>query len=240
MSHSHSSQTDRRLDLHIDFIDECEQSAHIKLVSERRQLIERVLREACEVPVVKDRLLKRWQKARGFEEGATADPFYPAYPGYPADDRVLRFELVLVNALSNTSQEANRDFRDRDRPTNVLSFPAELEAVELSFFSEALSASAESAEPADQALSGALPLGDLILCAEVIQKEATDQAKTLNAHYAHLACHGLLHLLGYDHAGDDEADEMEALEIQLLDRLGFANPYQAGKGQAASAANDQL
>ena len=68
-------------------------------------------------------------------------------------------------------------------------------------------------------------LGDLALCASVIKDEARRQHKPLQAHWAHMVVHGMLHLQGYDHINEQEADEMEALEIRILDRLGFDNPY---------------
>ncbi len=100
------------------------------------------------------------------------------------------------------SQMLNRDYRGKDRPTNVLSFPMELpEELDLPI------------------------LGDLVICAPVVAREAEQQDKSLQAHWAHMVIHGVLHLQGYDHIADDEAEEMEALEIRLLQQLGFANPY---------------
>ena len=69
-------------------------------------------------------------------------------------------------------------------------------------------------------------LGDIVICAQVVSLEAQEQAKALEAHWAHMVVHGVLHLLGYDHLNDDEAEEMESLEIQLLSELAFPNPYQ--------------
>ena len=100
------------------------------------------------------------------------------------------------------SQMLNRDYRGKDKPTNVLSFPMELpEELDLPI------------------------LGDLVICAPVVAREAEQQDKSLQAHWAHMVIHGVLHLQGYDHIADDEAEEMEALEIRLLQQLGFANPY---------------
>ena len=100
------------------------------------------------------------------------------------------------------SQELNRDYRGKDKPTNVLSFPFEApEHIDLNL------------------------LGDLVLCAPVIEQEAREQGKTLEAHWAHMIVHGTLHLQGYDHIEDDEAEAMEQLEIRILGGLGFANPY---------------
>jgi probable rRNA maturation factor len=71
------------------------------------------------------------------------------------------------------------------------------------------------------------PLGDLVICAQVLRTEARDQKKSLRAHWAHLVVHGSLHLIGYDHEKDTDADRMERREIAVLRRLGFANPYRS-------------
>jgi probable rRNA maturation factor len=106
------------------------------------------------------------------------------------------------------SQELNRDYRGKDKPTNVLSFPFEApEHIDLNL------------------LGGFNLLGDLVLCAPVIEQEAKEQGKTLEAHWAHMIVHGTLHLQGYDHIEDDEAEAMEQLEVQILGGLGFSNPY---------------
>ena len=96
----------------------------------------------------------------------------------------------------------NRDYRGKDYATNVLSFPAGAVAV---------------VEPR--------PLGDLVVCASVVAREARVQRKTARAHWAHLVVHGVLHLLGHDHEDEDEARRMERREIAVLRALGFANPY---------------
>ena len=106
------------------------------------------------------------------------------------------------------SRRLNARFRDRDKPTNVLSFPvAEL--------------------PAPEAVDGPRPLGDLVICPQVLRAEAREQRKSLRAHWAHLVVHGSLHLIGYDHQRDADADRMERREIAVLRRLGFANPYRS-------------
>jgi probable rRNA maturation factor len=103
------------------------------------------------------------------------------------------------------SRRLNAQYRGRDKPTNVLSFPvAELPAV----------SDGESR-----------PLGDLVICPQVLRTEAREQRKSLRAHWAHLVVHGSLHLIGYDHERDTDADRMERREIAVLRRLGFANPY---------------
>ncbi len=115
-----------------------------------------------------------------------------------------RDALIGVRIVDETeSRTLNRDYRHRDRPTNVLSFPY----------------------PPPSGIEADFPLGDLVLCAPVIVREARAQGKTLEAHWAHLVIHGTLHLLGYDHINEAEARRMEALEIRLLTRLGFPDPY---------------
>lgn len=103
--------------------------------------------------------------------------------------------------------ELNRDYRNQDKPTNVLSFPMDL-SVELS---EEI---------------GISMLGDIIICAPVVEREAAEQNKPLQSHWAHMVIHGTLHLLGYDHIEDEEAEEMESLEIEIMHGLGYKDPYQ--------------
>lgn len=113
-------------------------------------------------------------------------------------------ELSIRIVDEAESQSLNHEYRGKDKPTNVLSFPFESpEHIELSL------------------------LGDLIICAPVVANEAAEQSKTLQAHWAHMVVHGVLHLLGYDHIEDDEAEEMEALETQILSQLGYSDPYAA-------------
>ncbi|APZ42306.1 rRNA maturation RNase YbeY [Acidihalobacter ferrooxydans] len=114
----------------------------------------------------------------------------------PAQEVVLRF----VDARE--SQALNRDYRGKDSPTNVLSFTFE--------------------SPPGMALP---LLGDLVICAEVVEREAREQRKTCEAHFAHIVIHGLLHLQGHDHEAETDAQRMEALEIEILRRLGYDNPY---------------
>ncbi len=110
---------------------------------------------------------------------------------------------VTIRIVDETeSQQLNFDYREKDKPTNVLSFPFQCPpGIELPL------------------------LGDLVICAQVVAREAQEQQKTLHAHWAHMVVHGSLHLLGFDHINDADAEEMEAEEIQILQELGFANPY---------------
>lgn len=112
-------------------------------------------------------------------------------------------EVTLRFVDESESQALNACYRDKDKPTNVLSFPAEL----------------PDFIPSDL-------LGDLVLCHSVIVDEAKQQNKPLDHHYIHLCVHGTLHLLGFDHIDDDEAEIMEQHEITLLAQLSIDDPYQ--------------
>ena len=100
-------------------------------------------------------------------------------------------------------QQLNKQYRDKDKATNVLSFPM------------------QSPEEA-----GVCLLGDIALCAAVINREAKQQVKADKAHWAHMVVHGMLHLQGFDHIRNEQAEEMEQLEIEILNQLGFDNPYE--------------
>lgn len=112
-------------------------------------------------------------------------------------------ELSIRIVDTAESQQLNREYRQQDKPTNVLSFPADIP----DFIDTPL-------------------LGDLVICAAIVATEAEQQHKTYQAHWAHMTIHGTLHLLGYDHIDDAEADVMEALEVKLLAALGFSSPYE--------------
>ncbi len=111
------------------------------------------------------------------------------------------------------SANLNRLYRGKDKATNVLSFPAKHQETE-----EALWQPPHHAEQQEL-------LGDLVLCPEVVNREAEEQGKTLADHWTHMLLHGLFHLLGHDHIEPSDAEEMEALEIDALQKLGINNPY---------------
>lgn len=116
-------------------------------------------------------------------------------------------ELSIQIVDEQTISELNETYRHKSGPTNVLSFPFE----------------APPGLPEEEAEA---LLGDIVICAQVVSNEAQQQQKSLQAHWAHMVVHGVLHLLGYDHLNDEEAEQMESLEIQLLSELTFPNPYQ--------------
>jgi len=124
------------------------------------------------------------------------------------DDLPLeRAEISVVLADDALVRKLNADYRDKDKPTNVLSF-ASLD---------------DDGEPLPE--DGPLVLGDVILAYETIAAEAVEQGKTLGDHLSHLVVHGVLHLLGFDHEEDDEAEDMEFLETAALAAIGIADPY---------------
>ncbi len=118
-------------------------------------------------------------------------------------------ELSILLADDAFVQSLNRKFRDQDKPTNVLSFP-------------------HSPVPADALYDEPSSLGDIALAWETLTAEAKAQNKSFDDHLAHLVVHGVLHLLGYDHVDDEDADRMEARERELLLRFGVADPYNSG------------
>lgn len=130
-----------------------------------------------------------------------------AYAGEREASAVLR----IVNA--DEAQSLNHDYREKNYATNILSFPSD--------FSELPDGLLDDDELGY--------LGDLVVCAEVVNEQADEQKKTVDQHWAHLVIHGILHLQGYDHISEPEASEMEAIEIKLLGELGVPNPYNETK-----------
>jgi probable rRNA maturation factor len=132
--------------------------------------------------------------------GALGEAPVCAASGRPARDGDVC--VRVVDAAE--SQRLNRQYRGRDAPTNVLSFPADID------------------------LPDALIWGDVIVCADVVTREAKDQGKGRDDHFAHMVVHGVLHLLGYDHQSAAQAAVMERLEIQVLRGFGIEDPYGEG------------
>lgn len=117
-------------------------------------------------------------------------------------DELNQAEVSVYIVDEEEAKSLNFQYRGKDKPTNVLSFPADIP---------------------DEV--GVPLLGDLVVCAPVVEREAAEQGKSLEAHWAHMLVHGTLHLLDYDHIEEDEAEVMEALETRLLTQLNFPAPY---------------
>ena len=142
-------------------------------------------------------------------------------PGLPTEQQLSQWASAAVRDERHESevsirivdteegQELNLQWRGKDYATNVLSFPSDL--------------------PAELELP---LLGDLVICAPVVEREAAEQKKTPLSHWAHMVIHGTLHLLGYDHIEDPDAEAMEALETEIMASLGFSDPYQQDYSQA--------
>lgn len=111
-------------------------------------------------------------------------------------------EIVIRLVDEDEVQGLNREYRGKDKPTNVLSFPSNLPEIVNSDL-----------------------LGDLVICVPVVLRESQEQGKTPEAHWAHMVVHGVLHLIGYDHQNEDEAKTMERLEGEVMTSLGFQDPY---------------
>lgn len=155
---------------------------------------------------------KDWQQiAERAVAAAVAESLYP-------DLQVSAVQIELSIRLTDDDEVhvLNRDYREKDKPTNVLSFPM-LEPEEVAGIGEG---------PIPEAM-----LGDIILAQGVCAREAADKNIGFEEHASHLIVHGTLHLLGYDHMMEDEAEEMEATEIRALARLGIADPYLLQTGE---------
>ena len=115
-------------------------------------------------------------------------------------DKVCELAIRVVDATEGL--QLNETFLEKKYPTNVLSFRADIQIPE-----------------------GPIILGDIAICLPVVKKEAHEQSKSLEQHFAHMVVHGCLHLMGYDHVNDNDANEMEVKEIGILSDLGYPNPY---------------
>jgi len=114
------------------------------------------------------------------------------------DQQIVALRIVDEEEMS----KLNSQYRQKAGPTNVLSFPADLhEEIDIPF------------------------IGDVVVCAPVVIKESVDQGKSEISHWAHMTVHGILHLQGYDHINETDAEQMESIEIRVMNELGFENPY---------------
>jgi probable rRNA maturation factor len=118
-------------------------------------------------------------------------------------------EVTIRYVDAPESRDLNARFRGKDRPTNVLSFPS----------------TEEPGLPAAVTTGDRPYLGDLVICHAVVESEAREQGKPTRAHHAHMVVHGILHLLGYDHLTDEQAERMETIEIRVMRALGYSDPY---------------
>ena len=142
------------------------------------------------------------QQAEQTEEPPSINEFQAWVDLALRDDAPAQVSIRIVN--EDESQSLNKTYRGKDKPTNVLSFPMDVpEQLNIPM------------------------LGDLVICAPVVEREARQQHKSSTEHWAHMVIHGMLHLQGYDHVSEEQATEMESLEINLLQQLGFANPYES-------------
>lgn len=145
------------------------------------------LQNACGCDAIPDEsLMAQWASAALYGAGVN-------------DDKEVSIRVVS----EEESRSLNHQYRGKDKPTNVLSFPCELpEEIDLSL------------------------IGDLVICKNVVEREAQEQNKSPDSHWAHMVVHGTLHLLGFDHIEDADAEQMEALETTILKQLGFSSPYE--------------
>ncbi|HEX7038039.1 MAG TPA: rRNA maturation RNase YbeY [Pseudomonadales bacterium] len=173
---------------------------------------------ATDSPLPEPERIRRWAEATLAEVSAlwerplaANDPsagavsrLRSAAAGRSHEGRLGAAELCVRVVDEEESRRLNRDYRHKDAPTNVLSFPAGID------------------------LPDALILGDVVVCAPVVQREADQQQKPYEHHFAHMVVHGVLHLLGYDHQTDAEASVMEKMEIGILDHFQIGDPYGEG------------
>lgn len=132
-----------------------------------------------------------------------------AVQGVPEFDSNVVYEVSVVVVAAPQIQTLNRKYRDKNQPTNVLSFPSNMPLI-----------------PATDNSDMRRTLGDIVLCQSVIEAEANAQQKTVAHHWAHMVVHSVLHLFDFDHEHEDAAQSMETLEVTLLQALSIPNPYQ--------------
>lgn len=146
---------------------------------------------------------------------AVHETFKVVVESVPRFQNLWTYPCELSFCLSNDAQvhQLNHHYRGKDKATNVLSFPSETQAALYSL----------PAHGGDKEVP--LALGDVILALETIQREAAEQGKNFRDHFTHLLIHGILHLLGFDHEEDKEAEAMETLEVFILTQIGIISPY---------------
>ena len=140
------------------------------------------------------------QNDTGFAD-APALPDFERWVAAALQDSHAQLEQTICVVDEAQSRELNHRFRGKDSATNVLAFPGENEFLDYDC------------------------LGDLVICAPLVTAEALQQGKPVDAHWAHLVVHGMLHLQGFDHQSEEQASCMEALEMEILDTLGYTDPY---------------
>lgn len=148
-----------------------------------------------------------WAKSKLSARKRVTDVLNLAWGMVPKRPKGIEPELTITLTNDADIKILNRDYREKDKPTNVLSFP----------MWDHMSDIPNNA--------GAIPLGDIIIAFETIKREAIEQEKALADHFTHMLIHGFLHLLGYDHMNDKDAKAMESLEIKILKELSISNPY---------------
>lgn len=154
---------------------------------------------AMDIDISREGLNGQWQEITDKHIISVLESTAGNLKNYKFDDA----EISVVLSYADHVHTLNNEYRDKDKPTNILSFPVSEKPV----------------------LAPAGPLGDLVLAYEVVKEEAQNENKTFHDHLSHLLVHGFLHLLGHDHMNDEEAEEMEKLEIEILGAIGIKNPY---------------
>ena len=148
-----------------------------------------------------------WAKSKLSARKRVTDVLDLTWSMVPKRPKGIEPELTVTLTNDKSIKVLNRDYREKDKPTNVLSFPMWNNMADI---------------PNG---AGAIPLGDIIIAFETIKREAIEQEKTLADHFTHMLIHGFLHLLGYDHMNEADATAMETLEIKILKKLSISNPY---------------
>ncbi len=148
-----------------------------------------------------------WAKSKLSARQRVNNVLKTAWDMVPKRPKGVLPELTVTLTDDQNIQILNRDYRSKNKPTNVLSFPMFDQISDI---------------PSG---AGQVPLGDIMIAFETIKCESLDQHKTLSDHFTHMLVHGFLHLLGYDHINHSDAESMESLEIKILKKLGIDNPY---------------